>query len=87
MTVQVHLPEIYFLNRSAQEIEQDLKLSVALRMYQQGQVSAGGACEIASINRYDFLVLCAQQNISVIQYDIDDIANEVAHFGKNCKTR
>lgn len=82
MTVQVQLPEIYFLNRTLQEVEQELKLSVALRMYQQGQVSVGGACEIAELNRYDFLALCAKQSISAIQYGADDIALEIANFGK-----
>jgi predicted HTH domain antitoxin len=82
MTVQIQLPEIYFLNRTLQEVEREVKVSVALRMYQQGQVSAGGACEIAGLNRYDFLALCAQQGISAIQYSADDIIKEIANFGK-----
>lgn len=42
MTLQVNLPEIYFLNRTTKDVEREIKLSIALRMYQQGQVSAGG---------------------------------------------
>lgn len=37
---------------------------------------------MAELNRYDFLDLCAQQGISVIQYSAGDIAKEIAQFTK-----
>ena len=82
MIVKVQLPEIYFLNHSVDEVAHQIKLSIALRMYQRGEVSAGGACEITGLNRYDFLALCAEENIATIQYDVSDIEREIKNFKK-----
>ncbi len=82
MIVQVQLPEIYFINHTVEEVSHQIKLSIALRMYQRGEVSAGGACEITGLNRYDFLALCAKENITTIQYDINDIIKETELFKK-----
>ena len=73
MQVVVNIPDQYLLDIPANEIEGRLKLSTALLMFQKGQLSAGAACEFADVSRYTFLAACKQHNISVIDYDEDEL--------------
>ncbi|MGA1826621.1 MAG: UPF0175 family protein [bacterium] len=73
MKIVLNLPDQHLLNYSAQKMAQYLKLYTALLMFQDGQLSAGAACEFADIDRYAFLLACKQHNIPVIDYEEDEI--------------
>ena len=49
-------------------------------MFRSEQVSVGAACEIAEIDRYTFIEECKKHSIPVINYSIDDIADEVLQY-------
>lgn len=82
MQITLELPELYFFNKSNAQVSQEVKLALALWMYQIGEVSAGGACEIADIDRYSFLEICTKYHISTINYDINEIEDELTNFKK-----
>ena len=77
MEITLDVPNRYFLNIDSAEMAQKLKLSTALLMFQTGQLSAGAACEFAGIDRYTFLNACNQYKIPVINYDPDELEEEV----------
>ncbi len=77
MQITLSLPDIYFLENSESEVQQRIKLYIALMMYQSGQASAGAACEIADIDRYTFLEACKHYQIPTIRYDEAEVAAEV----------
>ncbi len=77
MEITLEVPNRYFLNVDSAEMAKRLKLYTALFMFQTGQLSAGAACEFAGIDRYAFLNACDQHNIPVINYDPDELEDEM----------
>jgi predicted HTH domain antitoxin len=81
MKINIELPDKYFVSKNQpmnqNEIAQQFKLYATLMMYQLGKISAGIACEIMEINRFDFLDYCKEFHISVINYSAEDIQEEL----------
>jgi predicted HTH domain antitoxin len=85
MQVVVNIPDQYLLDIPAGEMENRLKLSAALLMFQKGQLSAGAACDFADIDRYTFLAACKQYNIPVIDYNEDEFKANFEHLKRTYK--
>ena len=77
MQVVVDIPDQYFIDVSTGELADRLKLSTALLMFQSGQLSVGAACEFADIDRYAFLDACNRYNIDGVDYDPDELEEEL----------
>ena len=77
MQVVLNIPDQYFIDVSTGELADRLKLSTALLMFQTGQLSAGAACEFADIDRYAFLDACLRYNIDSVDYDPDELEEEL----------
>lgn len=80
MQLTIKVPDAYFVSQQPEDINKQIKLYTALMMYYSGQISAGGACEIAEIDRYKFIDECRKYKIPVLNYDISEIGNEVKQF-------
>lgn len=80
MELTINIPDIYFTDLKEHHIAKNIKLYTALMMYSSGKVSAGGACEIAEIDRYTFLKECKKHNIPAIDYNIDEIKKELQNY-------
>ena len=80
MQLTLQFPDIYFVNFKQQNIAKQIKLYTTLMMYRNGQISAGGACEIADIDRYTFIEECKKHDIPVISYNADEIVNEIQQY-------
>ncbi|NIR95181.1 MAG: UPF0175 family protein [Gammaproteobacteria bacterium] len=77
MQVVVDIPDQYLVDYTVQEIIHYLKLYTALLMFQNGQLSAGAACEFAEIDRYTFLSACKRHHIAVVDYDEQEIDDDL----------
>ena len=64
------------IDRTTTELVNQIKLYASLTMYRSGQISAGGACEFAGVDRYDFLAACKKYNVNTVDYDESDLENE-----------
>ena len=55
-TVSINLPSdiLLTLNQTEQELETQIKLSLAIRLYEQQRVTIGKAAQIAQLSRYEF---------------------------------
>lgn len=80
MRITINIPDNHFQHQSQELIQKQIKTYTALMMYRNGQISAGGACEIAGVNRFEFLELCKAYQISVINYSAEDVLAEVQSF-------
>jgi predicted HTH domain antitoxin len=83
MQVVINIPDQYFLDIPASEIEERLKISTALLMFRAGQLSIGAACEFAGVDRYTFLEACKRYNIAVIDYDQDELEADFERLKKD----
>ena len=83
MQIVIDVPDRYLLNVNTAEMARQLKLYTALVMFQSGQVSAGGACEFAGVDRYQFLAECKKHNIPVVDYEEDEIEAELGRLKRS----
>lgn len=77
MQVTLNIPDIHFVTYPKRDIALKMKLYAALMMYYAGEISAGAACEIADIDRFEFMEACKKYKIPIISYDIAEMTNEV----------
>ncbi|MBK1643212.1 hypothetical protein CKO25_00785 [Thiocapsa imhoffii] len=80
MQVILDIPDRYLLDTTTDELAARFKLYTALLMFQIGQLSAGGACEFAEVDRYTFLAACRRHRIDVIDYDEDELDADLEHL-------
>lgn len=76
MQLILDVPEYFMVDRTTTELVNQIKLYASLTMYRSGQISAGGACEFAGVDRYDFLAACKKYNVNTVDYDESDLENE-----------
>jgi predicted HTH domain antitoxin len=60
------------------ELEQQLRLMAALKLFELGKVSAGKAAELAGMSRPEFFDACGTYHVSVFNYGNGEIAAELA---------
>jgi len=59
------------------ELDQNIRLMAALKMFELGKVSSGKAAELAGMTRVQFLETCGQYRVSVFNYPVEDLEKEL----------
>ena len=79
-SVMIELPdEVYeSLRRSPSEVQRDLRLAAAIRWYSQGLISQERAAMAAGMDRTDFLMALAREQVDAFHVDLDQLAREIA---------
>jgi predicted HTH domain antitoxin len=78
MRISIDVPEEYVLDQGPAEIARRLKLNAALLMFQAGEISAGGAAQLAGADRFTFAAECKRHGIPLVDYDPDELRDELA---------
>ncbi|MFP4440917.1 MAG: UPF0175 family protein [Chloroflexaceae bacterium] len=60
-----------------EELEAQIRLMAALKMFELGTLSSGKAAELAGVSRVAFLELCGRYQVSVFNYPPDEIEAEL----------
>jgi len=79
MQITLNIPDFtpLALNNDVQELKQTIKLNSALMLYKNSKLSIEQASKFAGLDIYDFMAECSKNNISVISYDEQELANEL----------
>ncbi len=64
------------------ELESQVRLMAALKMFELGKLSSGKAAELAGVSRVEFFDLCGRYHVPIIQYDGDELKAELAFLAK-----
>ena len=70
-----HFADAVHLTQS--ELDQQILLMAALKMFELGKISSGKAGELAGMSRVEFLEKCGQYKVSIFNYDDDEIEAEL----------
>ena len=54
---------------------------LATKLYEQGKLSLGQAAELAGYNKRAFMELLANYNVSVFNYDEQELENDIRNAG------
>lgn len=72
-SVTIQIPD------SVETSEQDLKFSVAARLYEEGKISLGEGAMIAEVSKRFFIENLGKYGVSVFNYGADELLDEIAH--------
>jgi predicted HTH domain antitoxin len=60
-----------------EEMNAQIRLMAALKMFELGKMSAGKAAELAGLSRVEFLETCGRYRVSVFNYPLEDLKAEL----------
>ena len=65
------------MHTTREEVQQQIRLMAALKMFELGKLSSGTAAELAGLSRVGFFDACARYHVSVFNYPADELESEV----------
>jgi predicted HTH domain antitoxin len=65
------------VHMTKEEMEQQIRLMAALKMFELGKISAGKAAELAGMSRITFYEACGRYQVSIFNYPPEEAAQEV----------
>ena len=73
------------LGRRVSEVEKELRLASAMKLFDMGRISSGLASRLAGMSRVEFLLLCGQYEVSIFQQDEQELVSDFeAALGATC---
>lgn len=77
--MQLNLPEGFAqaVHLTQAELEGQIRLMAALKMFELGKLSSGKAAELAGVSRVEFLELCGRYHVPVVNYDERELEDEL----------
>ncbi len=78
-TISVKFPAdiLLTLNETEKELEQQLRIILAVKLYNQQKITIGKAAQISGLTKLKFETLLAENNIPISNLTIYDIRNDV----------
>lgn len=76
MKISVYVPDQY-VDTDPRDFAGRMRLSTALLMFREGQLSAGAAAELAGVDRWTFVEECGRYAIPITNYPAAELAEEV----------
>ncbi len=80
MQIDIDLPNDFVQFQTESDIQQEIRTSYAVWLYQHQRVTLGKAAEMAGTDIYDFMTLCKANRIPVIDISRDEILEELDGF-------
>ena len=79
VTVTFELPEdvLSSVRKDPEHFTQELRLAAAVKWYEMGLVSQSRTAEISGLSRSEFISALGRFEVSLFQYNMDEIAEEV----------
>jgi len=65
------------LGRREADLEKEVRLASALKLFELGRISSGLAARLAGMARVEFLLLCGQYGVSVFQQTEAELASDI----------
>ena len=66
------------LREDPKSFAKELKLTAAVKWYEMGKLSQERAAMLAGLSRKEFIEALARFNVSPVQYDVDEIKEELS---------
>ena len=78
-TLTVSYPQDFELavSTTTEELEAQVRLMAALKMFELGKLSSGKAAELAGMSRVEFFEMCGRYRVSILNYDPEDLESEL----------
>lgn len=83
-TITIDFPSdiLVALNESEDELQKEIKISLAIRLFTQQKLTIGKAAQIAGLSRFQFETILSENEIPISLLTIDDVMNDVEKLDK-----
>ena len=65
------------LNENENELKQDIRFSLAIRLYKLQKLTIGKASQIAGLSRFDFETLLSENGVPISNLTEDDVMKDI----------
>lgn len=76
ITLTVPSDILLTLNQSENELKKGIKLSLAMRLFQQNKLTLGKAAQLAGLSRYAFENALAENNVPISNLTAQDVLRD-----------
>jgi predicted HTH domain antitoxin len=66
------------LSTTRQELEGQIRLMAALKMFELGKLSSGKAAQLAGVSRVEFFEMCGRYQVPIVNYNDEGVEAELA---------
>ena len=80
MQIAIELPDDFVAFQAEPVIRREIASSYALWLYQRERVTLAKAAELAGLDLYDFMQVCKDNRVSVIDISRTDLLEEINGF-------
>ena len=83
-TLTVTFPNDFELavSTTSEELEAQVRLMAALKMFELGKLSSGKAAELAGMSRVEFFEMCGRYRVSIFNCSPEDLESELQRDGE-----
>jgi predicted HTH domain antitoxin len=77
-TISVDFPSdlLLALNESENELVQDIKIALAIRLYSQHKLTIGKAAQVAGVSRFEFETLLADHKVPISDLTFEEVLSD-----------
>ena len=72
-SIQLHLPEGLPVSQF------ELSMLFAAKLFEEGLITSGQGAEMVGLSKHAFIELLGKHKVSIFQYDIDEIEEDIAN--------
>ncbi|MCP4371248.1 MAG: UPF0175 family protein [Deltaproteobacteria bacterium] len=65
------------IQTTTEELEAQIRLMAALKMFELGKLASGKAAELAGISRIEFFEMCGRYQVSIYNYSSEELEIEL----------
>lgn len=65
------------VSTTRQELEAQIRLMAALKMFELNKLSSGKAAQLAGISRVEFFEMCGRYSVPIVNYSANEIEAEL----------
>ena len=81
MQVAIHLPDDFVEMQTVSVTEHEMRVSYALALFKAARVTLSKAAELADMTIYDFMKVCKENQIPVIDITREELLQELESMG------
>ena len=86
--IEISIPQdiMLTLNKNSKELSDDIKMIMAIELYNTGKLSLGKSSELANLCKKDFVKILSEKGYSLFNWDSEEVRYEIDTVGKLLKS-
>jgi predicted HTH domain antitoxin len=80
LTIPISEAILTAANMDKDEMVEGMRLEYAMQLFRQGKLTLVQSAELCGLGLYDFMSLLSQTGVPVVDYDPQELENELSYF-------